>query len=93
MHLKTDLARILENNELLRYEVFAGSGENIRYQVAGGETSRRIPASVLPKSKALHWDFDGEYWEDEIGHYRSTLKNNCPDAVRVHQASLEGEVE
>lgn len=77
--MKEDLIRILENNELLRYEVYSGSGENIRFQVAGGEKSNRVPASVLPKSKSLQWDFDGEYWEDEIGHYRSSLKNNCPD--------------
>ncbi len=74
-----DLARMLENNELLRYEVFAGSGENIRFQIAGGEKGNRVPAGVAPKSKTLQWDFDGEYWEDEIGHYRSSLKNNCPD--------------
>jgi hypothetical protein len=90
-HMKTDLARVLENNELLRYEVFAGSGENIRYQVAGGQTGNRVPASVMPKSKSLQWDFDGEYWEDEIGHYRSSLKNNCPEAKgHREQARLDG---
>jgi tetratricopeptide (TPR) repeat protein len=77
--MKEDLIRLLDNNELLRYEVYSGSGENIRYQVAGGEKSNRVPASILPKSKSLQWDFDGEYWEDEIGHYRSSLKNNCSD--------------
>lgn len=90
--MKTELARMLENNELLRYEVFSGSGENIRYQVAGGEKGNRVPASILPKSKSLHWDFDGEYWEDEIGHYRSSLKNNCPDS-HSDQASLGGGVQ
>ena len=85
--MKNDLIRILDNNELLRYETFAGSGENIRYQAGGGEQSKRVPASVLPQSKSLNWQFAGEYWEDEIGHYRSTLKNNCPDSK---QASLGG---
>lgn len=74
-----ELVQILENNELLRYEVFSGSGENIRFQMAGGTPSEnRIPAAVKPQSKDLQWNFDGEYWEDEIGHYRSGLKNNCP---------------
>lgn len=90
LRMKTDLARMLDNNELLRYEVFSGSGENIRYQVAGGEQSNRIPASVIPKSKSLQWDFDGEYWEDEIGHYRSSLKNNCPDPTHHETAHLDG---
>jgi hypothetical protein len=87
--MREDLARVLENNELLRYEVFSGSGENIRFQVAGGEKGNRIPANVQPKSKTLQWEFDGEYWEDEIGHYRSSLKNNCPEAGSSNHARLE----
>ena len=80
--MQKEMAKILENNELLRYEVFAGSGENIRYQVTGGatnavESKNRIPAHVKPE-KILNWNFDGEYWEDEIGSYRSSLQNNCP---------------
>ncbi len=77
--MQTDMSRVLENNEFLRYEVFAGSGENIRYQVAGGEVAgpNRIPANILP-TRMLNWSFDGEFWEDEIGSYRSSLQNNCP---------------
>lgn len=94
--LKQEMSRVLSNNEFLRYEVFADSGENIRYQVEGGKVAgpNRIPASVKPE-KALNWSFDGEYWEDEIGSYRSSLQNNCPkngDASthsESNQASLE----
>lgn len=77
--MKTQMARVLDNNEFLRYEVFAGSGENIRYQIAGGSTEEknRVPASIKPQ-KSLNWSFDGEFWEDEIGNYRSSLRNNCP---------------
>jgi hypothetical protein len=77
--IKTRIAQILEGNEFLRYEIFAGSGESIRYQNAGGagQSAQRLPANVKPQ-KLLNWEFDGEYWEDEIGSYRSTLKNNCP---------------
>jgi tetratricopeptide (TPR) repeat protein len=84
---KDRLAQVLEGNEFLRYEIFAGSGENIRYQVAGGATTEgmRIPANVKPQ-KILNWEFDGEYWEDEIGSYRSTLKNNCPKNPRAAAA-------
>lgn len=78
--MKTEMNRVLENNEFLRYEVFSGSGENIRYQVAGGSVSgdvSRIPASIKP-TKMMNWSFDGEFWEDEIGSYRSSLQNACP---------------
>ena len=88
--MREDLRQILDNNELLRYEVFAGSGENLRFQIAGGAKGNRLPASVLPQSKSLRWDFDGEYWEDEVGHFRSSLKNNCPDSSIRGQARLEG---
>jgi hypothetical protein len=85
--MKSEMAKILESNEFLRYEIFAGSGENIRYQVAGGQTSNdnRLPASVKPQ-KMLNWSFDGEFWEDEIGNYRSSLRNNCP---KSGQASVK----
>lgn len=88
--MNSQMRQLLENNEFLRFEAFAGSGENIRYQVGGGETKTptRIPADVKPK-KILNWDFDGEYWEDEIGSYRSSLRNNCPKYTG--QASLGGQ--
>lgn len=91
--MKTEMARVLENNEFLRYEVFAGSGENIRYQVAGGEVSgqvNRIPASIKP-TKMMNWNFDGEYWEDEIGSYRSSLQNNCPTTAQQPEQRQEGD--
>lgn len=87
--LRGDLRQILENNELLRYEVFAGSGENLRYQIGGGQRGKRVLASVLPQSKSLRWDFDGEYWEDEVGHYRSSLRNNCAETASREQAQVE----
>jgi hypothetical protein len=83
--IRKDLLKYFENNEFLRYEVFAGSGENIRFHMAGGESAgeKRIPSSVKPESKDLNWDFQGEFWEDEIGHYKSTLKDNCPQRAAV----------
>ncbi len=81
--LKSHMTRIVkelkmnfENNEFLKYEVYAGSGENIRYQVAGGKTKGGVK---IPDRKvaAQNWEFEGEFWEDEIGNYRSSLKNNC----------------
>ncbi len=82
--LNKRLSKIFDGNEFLRYEIYAGSGENIRYQVSGGRTAAtlRIPSNVKPQ-KIMHWDFDGEYWQDEIGSYRSTLRNNCPKNPRT----------
>ncbi|HEX4922617.1 MAG TPA: hypothetical protein VFV50_00975 [Bdellovibrionales bacterium] len=76
VRMTKELESFFDNNEFLRYEVFAGSGENIRHDLAGGE--KRVPAAAKPTNKDLSWGFDGEYWEDEIGHYKSSLKDNCP---------------
>ncbi len=83
--ISKELAQIVDQNEFLRYEVFAGSGEDIRYQAAGGVvdgTSGRLPATFKP-AKSMQWTFDGEIWEDEIGHYRSSLINNCPKTEKA----------
>ena len=86
--MQKEMSRVLDNNEFLRYEVFSGSGENIRFQVAGGQvdgSSNRVPAHIKP-TKMMNWNFDGEFWEDEIGSYRSGLQNNCPADPSVQRA-------
>ena len=32
----------------------------------------------VEKNKEMKWSFKGEIWEDEIGHFRSSLKSVCP---------------
>jgi tetratricopeptide (TPR) repeat protein len=76
----SNLGRFLENNELLKYEVYAGAGENIRYRVAGGKGQKlRAPAAIEEIEKNMNWEFEGEVWADEVGHFRSNLKNLCPE--------------
>jgi len=75
------LENVLRNNDLLRYEVFANSGKNIRFRVAGGGTQetqdKRKPAETRSK-KDYGWKFKGEFWQDEIGNFKSDLVNLCP---------------
>jgi hypothetical protein len=82
--LAKDLRQSLDNDELLKYEVYAGSGENLRYKMAGGKTGGSANMSDR-KPAGQHWDFDGEFWEDEIGNYRSSLKNNCQNNMTTGQ--------
>jgi tetratricopeptide (TPR) repeat protein len=82
------LYRVLEQNEVLAYELYSGAGEHIRYQMAGGQiTEKERPELKVEKDKSLNWKFQGEIWEDEVGHYRSSLKNVCPQEDKV--TSLE----
>lgn len=78
----SELKHLLDQNELLQYEIYSGAGEHIRYQASGGNTPNRETASEAPqreKDKISKWNFNGEIWEDEIGHFRSSLKNVCPE--------------
>lgn len=74
------LDKIMDDHEILAYELYSGAGEHLRYQSAGGEISKKErPELKAPKDKSMTWKFRGEIWEDEIGHYRSALKNVCAD--------------
>ncbi len=84
------LEKLMENNEFLTYEIFSGSGENIRFVSAGGQTkgtksTRETASKVNTDGKVFLWDFDGEFWADEIGNYKSSLKDNCPNANSLTQ--------
>ncbi len=75
------LGNLVDQNEVLSYEIYSGAGEHIRFQMAGGEIKDRTPTTLAPKEdESYTWKHKGEVWEDEIGHYRSSLKNVCaPD--------------
>jgi tetratricopeptide (TPR) repeat protein len=69
----------LDQSEVLQYELYSGAGEHLRYQMAGGKVNDKAhPELKAEDGKAMNWDFRGEIWEDEIGFYRSSLKNVCP---------------
>ncbi len=73
------LAKVLKNNDLLRYEIYANSGKNIRYRAAGGQVSNRVPAKEIKKTKKDYgWSFKGEFWADEIGKFVANVPDLCP---------------
>ncbi|WII72044.1 hypothetical protein QJS83_16395 [Bdellovibrio sp. 22V] len=78
------LNKVLDQNEVLQYELYSGAGEHIRYQMAGGDVNtKERPELKVEKEKSLNWKFKGEIWEDEVGHYRSSLKNVCAQQDNV----------
>lgn len=96
--LVATLDRLIDQQEVLSYEIYSGAGEHIRFQMAGGQTKQpdKQPASLTPDDKDNYsWKHKGEVWDDEIGHYRSSLKDVCPaeDGERTpssDNASTEG---
>lgn len=77
--VQAELSEHLKQSELLEYEIFNGAGEHLRFQMAGGEVDDKVKEALVPeKSQSMKWGFKGEIWEDEVGHYRSSLKSVCP---------------
>lgn len=90
--LVSTLDRLIDQQEVLSYEIYSGAGEHIRYQMAGGEAKKndKQPSSLTPDDKDNYaWKFKGEVWDDEIGHYRSSLKNVCPASESERLPSSE----
>lgn len=80
--LHASLKGIVDQSEVLLYEIYNGAGDHLRFQAAGGEIeSRRTAALDAQKEKATNWKFKGEIWEDELGHFRSSLSNICSKEV------------
>lgn len=74
------LAKTLEQAEVLKYELYSGAGEHLRQQMAGGAVNPKEREELkVADGKSMKWDFRGEVWEDELGHFRSSLKNVCAD--------------
>lgn len=44
----------------------------------------------MPERGAEYWVFDGEFWPDELGFYRYTVKNACPAADRDPASTTAG---
>lgn len=75
----SSLGSLVDQKDVLSYEIYSGAGDHIRFQMAGGEISERDTASLASEVKESYkWKHAGEVWDDELGHYRSSLKNVCP---------------
>lgn len=88
------LEGLIDQNEVLSYEIYSGAGEHIRYQMAGGETENKENRNLAEEKGKdnYQWKFKEEVWEDEIGHFRSSLKNVCPkeDLDNIKTAEAPG---
>ena len=78
-----DMARLIEvlegDKELIAFETTKGEKEMLesRFDVRAQLASQQIRRPAIPQTGHEYWPFDGEYWPDEIGFYRYTLKDAC----------------
>jgi len=78
--VSASLRDLLEQSDVLRFEVTRGEKELLDADVDQGKVLAAQPLPPLPTGGPAdeRWRVDGEWWADEIGHERATLKNGCP---------------
>ena len=78
-----DLGHLIDvldaDKEIIGFETTKGEKEFLEQNVdvRGRLASQRLFRPEMPESGHEYWPFDGEYWPDEIGYYKYTLKNAC----------------
>jgi tetratricopeptide (TPR) repeat protein len=79
-----DMAHLIDvlegDKELIAFEATKGEKEMLesRFDPGAQLASQRLARPALPQAGHEYWPFDGEYWPDEIGYYRYTVKDACP---------------
>ena len=79
-----DMAHLIEvldgDKEIIGFETTKGEKEMLEtsFNVRGQLQSQPLYRPTMPATGHEYWPFDGEYWPDEIGYYKYTLKDACP---------------
>ena len=78
-----DIAHLIDvldgDKEIIGFETTKGEKEILesRFDVQGRLNSQKLYRPSMPETGHEYWPFDGEYWPDEIGYYKYTLKDAC----------------
>jgi hypothetical protein len=74
------LRDLLEQAEVIRFETTKGEKELLDADVDQKKLLAARPLPPLPAGGPAdeRWRVDGEWWADEIGYERATVKNGCP---------------
>jgi hypothetical protein len=78
--VSASLRDLLEQADVLRFEMTRGEKELLDADVDQRKLLASRPLPPLPTGGPAdeRWRVDGEWWSDEIGYERATLKDGCP---------------
>ena len=78
-----DLAHLIDvldgDKEIIAFETTKGEKEFLEanVNVRSRLLAQKLNRPAMPPAGHEYWPFDGEYWPDEIGYYRYTIKTAC----------------
>ncbi|HUJ29593.1 MAG TPA: hypothetical protein VLW85_26415 [Myxococcales bacterium] len=83
-----DMAHLIEvldgDKEIIGFETTKGEKEMLEnnFNVQAHLAAQPLFRPTMPATGHEYWPFDGEYWPDEIGYYKYTLKDACAPKKR-----------
>ena len=86
--METELAELLANSDVTKLDLM--QMESRLYERASftgklPEGKRRVKRQARAKVTERLWDWQGEYWADEVGYYRIDTKPECPEDLMQGQ--------
>ena len=80
--MESELAELLSNSDMTRLDLM--QMESRLYERASftgklPEAKRRVKRKVRARVQERLWDWQGEYWADEVGYYKIDTKPDCPE--------------
>jgi len=80
--VKAQLDDLDSQADIIRFEMAKLEKDQLEsaFDVEGKLGSQPLYRPAMPPKGIEYWDFEGEFWPDELGFYRFTVKNACPAA-------------
>ena len=80
--MELELSEMLANSDVTKLDLM--QMESRLYERASftgklPEAKRRVKRKVRARVTERLWDWQGEYWADEIGYYKIDSKPECPE--------------
>ena len=80
--MEAELAELLGNSDVTKLDLMqmeARLYERASFTGKLPESKRRVKRQARVRAKERLWDWQGEYWADEIGYYKIDTKPECPE--------------
>ena len=63
----------------IEYEILNAKADKVSAEAAGSRiSSTHKEEPIVVDDEHFQWNFNGEYWKDELGYYRFKIRSRCP---------------
>ena len=84
VQMRDNLQSMISSAEISKLSILGMEQQMLeRASVTGKmeEAKRQVTRKKRLKKNEIVWEYEGEYWADEVGYYRVTTKSECPASM------------